>query len=250
MMTLHRRRFLVGLLACPLCAEAAQSGAALHWEYKGVRGADRWGDLDDSFRTCAIGSEQSPIELKNAISARIDRLVLDWKPQAFEIVNTGHTIQANAVPGSGLQIGAERYELRQFHFHTPSEHALNGARSAMEVHFLHAHPSGRFAAVGAFLTSGGINAAFTQIMSVAPVREGSANLQQPLDPTTLVPAEGGLYRYEGSLSTPPCSEIVEWNVFGLPVAVAEADIAAFRKLYPHNARPLQPVNRRFVLQRD
>jgi carbonic anhydrase len=247
---MHRRGFLAGLLACPLCAQAAQASAAPHWDYDGARGADKWGDLDGAFRTCAIGGEQSPIDLKNAIPAQIDRLVLDWKPQAFEIVNTGHTIQANAMPGSGLQIGAERYELRQFHFHTPSEHALNGARSAMEVHFLHAHPSDRFAAVGAFLTSGGNNAAFTQIIRAAPTREGSANLEQPLDPTTLVPAEGALYRYEGSLSTPPCSETVEWNVFGLPVAVAGADIAAFRKLYPNNARPRQPVNRRFILQRD
>ncbi len=246
-MTLHRRRFLAGLVACPLCAQAS---AAPHWEYDGVRGADKWGDLDELFRPCAIGGEQSPIDLKNAIPAQIDPLVLDWKPQAFEIVNTGHTVQANAAPGSGLEIGAERYELRQFHFHTPSEHALNGARSAMEVHFLHTHPSGRFAAVGAFLTGGGNNAAFEQIMRAAPAREGVANLQQPLDPTALVPAEGALYRYEGSLSTPPCSETVEWTIFGSPIAVAEADIAAFRKIYPNNARPLQPVNRRFVLQRD
>jgi carbonic anhydrase len=245
---LHRRGFLSGLLSCPICAQAARAEGAAHWEYDGAKGAQKWGELDPAFKTCAVGSEQSPIDLDGAIAAKTDHLALDWKPQAFEIVNNGHTIQANVAPGSGIQLGKEKYELKQFHFHTPSEHALGGARMAMEVHFVHAQPSGRLAVVGAFLTDGGSNTALSQILSVAPAHHGEARLDQPVDPRSLVPTLGALYRYEGSLTTPPCSEVVDWNIFGAPVAVAQADIDAFRKIFPNNARPLQPVNRRFVLQ--
>jgi len=247
---LRRRDFLKGLLGCPLCAQAAHAEAVPHWEYLGDRGAEKWAELDAAFKVCGAGREQSPIDLKDVIPARIDRLAFDWEPQVFEIANTGHTIQANVAPGSALRSGGERYEFKQFHFHTPSEHALNGVRSAMEVHFLHAHPDGRFAAVGAFLSGGETHAAFAAIMKVAPAQEGKARLDQPLDPKALLPAGGALYRYKGSFTTPPCSEIVEWNVFGAPVTVSEADIGAFRSIFPNNARPLQPANRRFILRGD
>ncbi|MBN8919097.1 MAG: carbonic anhydrase family protein, partial [Rhizobiales bacterium] len=73
-------------------------------------------------------------------------------------------------------------------------------------------------------------------------------LAAPLDPAGFLPAARGTYRYEGSLTTPPCSEIVDWNVFGAPIEVAQADIDAFRAIFPMNARPLQAVNRRFLLR--
>lgn len=245
---LHRRGVLGLLLACPFCAQAARAGGAAHWEYEGAKGVEKWGELDPAFKACAVGDEQSPIDLKGAVSAKLDRLVVDWKPQAYSVANNGHTIQASAQPGSSLRIGEQSYELKQFHFHTPSEHALNGQKTAMEAHFVHAQPNGRLAVVGVFLTGGGGNAAFSRVMAIAPATEGEARLAVPIDVKTLLPTQGPLFRYEGSLTIPPCSETIDWNIYGASVAVAQSDIDAFKKLFPNNARPLQPIHRRFLLR--
>jgi carbonic anhydrase len=247
-MLLSRRRFSLGLLTCPLCAVAAQAADAPHWEYEGQGGAEKWGELNESFKACGFGSEQSPIDLTDSIKATLDPLKFDWKPQAFKIVNNGHTIQANATPGSTLTIGKEAYNLLQFHFHAPSEHAVNGRRFAMEVHFVNAAPDGRLAAVGVFMQPGRKNAAFAAIIQAAPRTEGEKTLGEPVDPRQFLPASKALFRYKGSLTTPPCSEVVDWNVFEQPIEVADADIKAFQAIFPMNARPLQPRNRRFLLR--
>ena len=247
-MAINRRAFLTGLLACPLCTAAARAEQAHHWTYEGEAGADKWGELDSAFKACAVGAEQSPIDLKGAKRAVIDAVKLDWKPQAYKIVNNGHTIQANAAAGNGMTLGADRFDLKQFHFHTPSEHALNGQRTAMEAHFVHAHASGRLAVVGVFLTAGRANPAFAAVMAIAPRQEGEAELDKPLDIKTLLPNTRALFRYEGSLTTPPCSEVVDWNVYEHPVEVAKKDIDVFKAIFPMNARPLQSVNRRFLLK--
>jgi len=245
---MHRRKFLGFLLTCPLCAQAARAGDEPHWDYEGPGGPANWGNLEPGFKACAIGGEQSPVDLQGAVAARLDRLRIDWKPQAFAVANNGHTIQAAVEPGSTLRIGDQSYELQQFHFHTPSEHALNGRKTAMEAHFVHAQPSGRLAVVGVFLTGGGANAAFSKVMSVAPATVGEAKLAAPIDLRALLPKGGPRYRYEGSLTTPPCSEVVDWNIYGASVAVAQRDIDAFKKLFPDNTRPLQQLNRRFILR--
>jgi carbonic anhydrase len=246
-MSLNRRRLLTGLLACPLCAAVARAEGP-HWEYEGHGGAAKWGELDEGYKACALGAEQSPIDLSNGIKATLDPLNLDWNPQAYKVVNNGHTIQANAASGSTLRIGKDKYNLVQFHFHTPSEHSLGGKPSAMEVHFVHAQPDGRLAVIGVFMKAGRKNPAFAAIMQAAPKSEGEKGLDKPLDPRQLLPASRSLYRYQGSLTTPPCSEVVNWNVYEQPIEVAGEDIEAFKAIFPTNARPVQPVNRRFLLR--
>ncbi len=247
-MSLSRRHFSLGLLACPLCAGAVRAADGPHWEYEGHGGAEKWGELDGSYKACGLGAEQSPIDLTDSIKATLDPLQFNWKPQAFEIENNGHTIQAEAARGSTLSIGKVTYNLVQFHFHAPSEHAVNGKRFAMEAHFVNAAPGGRLAVVGVFMQPGRRNAAFAAIMQAAPRTEGERKLEQPVDPRQFLPASKALFRYEGSLTTPPCSEVVDWNIFEQPVDVAEADIKAFQAIFPMNSRPLQPRNRRFLLR--
>jgi len=242
-----RRAVLIGLLSCPVCASLARAADEAHWSYEGTDGPTQWGELDPGFKACSAGTQQSPIDLKGAIKADFGRLELDWKPQAYAIVNNGHTIQANAKPGSFARVAGDTYALQQFHFHAPSEHAINGTRTAMEVHFVHAGTGGRYAVVGAFMQSGAANAAFGAIMAAAPRKPGDGALRRPIDPHQLVPAKSDVYRYAGSLTTPPCSEVVDWNVYAHPIEVAAGDIAAFHALYPMNARPLQALDRRFVL---
>lgn len=243
----NRRTILLGLLSCPICASLARAADGPAWSYEGADGPAHWGELDPSFRACAVGNAQSPIDLKDAIKADFGRVNIDWKPQAYALVNNGHTIQANAKPGSFVSVANETYALQQFHFHAPSEHAVNGVRTAMEVHFVHAGAGGRYAVIGALMKTGAANPAFGAIIAAAPRTLGETVLRRVIDPHQLIPAKSEIYRYEGSLAAPPCSEVVDWNIFMRPVEVAAGDIAAFRALYPMNARPLQPRNRRFVL---
>ncbi|MDI4665477.1 carbonic anhydrase family protein [Xanthobacter autotrophicus] len=247
-MAVTRRTLLAGLVSCPVCAGAAHAAGA-HWTYEGHGGPQEWGSLESGFQACAVGSQQSPINLEGAVQAAGEGPTLAWKPNAFKIVNNGHTIQADVVGDAGTAtMGGKTYSLRQFHFHAPSEHALNGERTAMEAHFVHDAPDGNLLVVGLFMKAGKANAGFAEVMKTAPVSAGATPLKAPLDPSVFLPAERATYRYEGSLTTPPCSEVVDWNVFATPIEVSEADIAAFRAIFPMNARPLQAVNRRFLLR--
>lgn len=246
---MDRRKFLLGLAACPACAAAARAeGTGPHWTYEGHGGAKDWGTLSSDFKACAVGAEQSPIDLKNPIAAQLEPISFDWKAEAYDVVNNGHTIQANAKAGGGMRVGASKYELLQFHFHTPSEHAVDGKRAEMEVHFVHRAADGRLGVIGVLMRPGAANPAFSAVMAAAPSKEGKASLKAPVDPLAMLPARRGYFRYEGSLTTPPCSEVADWMVLVEPITIAQADFDSFKKLFPMNARPLQPVNRRFLLK--
>lgn len=247
-MTLNRRGFIAGVVACPICAGLARADQQAHWGYEGHGGAAEWGKLDKKFEACAVGSEQSPLDLKDPIAAEVGVLDFDWKPEAFAIFNNGHTVQASVAEKSGVTLDGELYGLKQFHFHTPSEHAIDGKRTEMEAHFVHAHSSGKLLVVGMFMVPGAKHEDFAAIMATAPKAEGDKPLAKPLDPNSFLPKGRKRFRYEGSLTTPPCSEVVDWNVFVEPIEVAAADIAAFKALFPMNARPLQASNRRFILK--
>lgn len=251
---MYRRQALkvfAGLALCPLCAAATfgeEIHAAPHWSYESATGPDKWGSLDAANAMCATGVQQSPVDLTGPIRARQPALDIGWKKRADTIVNNGHTIQLNFAPGDALKVGDRSYELTQFHFHHPSEHLVGGKRFAMEAHFVHAGERGGLAVVGVFIVAGRPNAVFDKIVSTMPAEEGPPVPADPaIDPTKLLPAQRGYYHYEGSLTTPPCSETVDWLVLAEPIEAPEGDIARFAKLYPMNARPLQNLNRRFIL---
>jgi len=243
-----RRTLLAGLAVCPACAEVARA-AGPHWTYEGHGGPEEWGSLDKEFQACSLGTQQSPVNLQDSVRAEARAPLFVWSPATYKVANNGHTIQLDADGHAGIaETNGKTYWLRQFHFHAPSEHAVNGQRTAMEAHFVHAAPDGGLLVAGVFLVPGTANPVFTKVMAAAPKTTGTEPLPAPLDPTALLPTARDLYRYEGSLTTPPCSEVVDWNVFAAPVTVAQSDIDAFRTLFPMNARPLQQVNRRFLLQ--
>jgi carbonic anhydrase len=245
-MALTRRSALIGLLAFPSLAAATRAnGAGALWSHEDP---ERWA-RDPAAEACASGAEQSPIDLAGAVKADIQAPVVSWKPQAFEIVNDGHMIRARAAPGGHAAVGTRKFALQEILFHTPSEHAIEGQRSAMEAQFLHAGENGEMLAIAVLMIAGAPNKAFSAIMDAAPKEEGEATAKAPIDAAALLPKNRSFYRYKGSLTTPPCSELVEWNVFATPVPVSPDDITAFEALYPMNARPLQPIRRRFVLRR-
>jgi carbonic anhydrase len=236
---------LAGLALCPLCAS---TGFAASWSYEGANGPDNWGNVDAASKVCSAGSQQSPVDIGSAIKAQLPPLKTIWAKKADTIVNNGHTIQLNFGQGSRLDAGADSYALLQVHFHRPSEHKIGGKNFPMEAHFVHRNAAGNLAVVGVLMAEGRANAAFTKIVATMPTREGPAvKADAAIDPNALLPARRAYYRYSGSLTTPPCSEVVNWLLLREPIQVAKADVVAFAKLYPMNARPVQKDNRRFVL---
>ena len=248
------RRTLLGLLAaapaCATCASLRAAAQGAHWSYEGEAGPDKWGALGDANKSCSIGTQQSPIDIKSAVRAAMPPIEVGYNPLGGTVVNNGHTIQVNTEGTHPLKIGADRFNLQQFHFHAPSEHLIDGRRSAMELHFVHA-ATGRpgFAVLGVLLEPGAPNRAFQAIMAALPRTAGSSMvLPAPVATAALRPGALSYYRYEGSLTTPPCSEQVTWLVARDTVRVAQEDIARFTALYAANARPVQAINRRFLLR--
>jgi carbonic anhydrase len=247
---MHRRQALkvfAGLALCPLCASTSFA-AETHWSYEGATGPDKWGTLDAASGMCATGTEQSPLDITRSVSARLPPLNIAWSKRPDTIVNNGHTIQLNFAEGNVLNVGVGRqFRLTQVHFHHPSEHFVDGKSFAMVAHFVHTGVSG-LAVVAVLIIPGKANVVFNKIVATMPAEEGPPIPADPgIDPLGLLPVRRNYYRYEGSLTTPPCSETVDWFVFADRLEVADADIARFAKLYPMNARPVQGLNRRFIL---
>lgn len=222
---------------------------AAHWGYGGHNGPEYWGNLDPAYVLCRTGRRQSPIDIAAARhDPTIGPLGADYKKTRLTLVNNGHTIQVNCEPGSRLAYGTQRYELLQFHFHSPSEHLIEGRAFGMEAHFVHRGAKGGAAVIGVLMTEGESNPALAEFWEYVPAREATVPTSLALNPAELLPQGIHFYAYEGSLTTPPCSETVQWIVMKDPIEVSRAQIDRFRSLIGENARPVQPLNDREVLE--
>ena len=187
---------------------------------------------------CAEGAQQSPVDLAGAIPTGAGTLDIQWQPAEAHVVDIGHTIQVDVAEGSSINLEGRHFSLLQFHFHRPSEHTVDGDGFPMEVHFVHQAEEGDLAVVGVFMGTGESHPAIERIWDAIPGSgEPSATLPE-LDPRTLLPEEPGYFRYAGSLTTPPCSEVVSWVVMTEPISVSPAQADAFAARYPMNARPV------------
>ena len=220
---------------------------AAHWGYSGHGGASHWGDMQSEFATCKLGKEQSPIDIRGAAKAELPAIGFGYTAGNAEVVNNGHTIQVNLAAGGTVKLASGDYKLLQFHFHTPSEEKIRGKAYPLVAHMVHRNDEGKLAVVAVLFKQGKENAMLSKVFAAMPAKaEEKAELPGGLNPADLLPAQTGYYAYIGSLTTPPCSEGVRWQVLKQPVEMSKAQIAAFRKLYPMNARPVQPVNGRSV----
>ena len=226
------------------------SAGEVQWGYEGDRGPAHWGSLDQAFSVCGAGTAQSPIDLAGGTDGDFAALEFDYGAHRATVVNTGHTVQVNVDPGSGMILGDTRYELLQFHFHHGSEHTVGGVRLPMEMHLVHRSDQGALAVVGMLLGAGAANEALAPIWERIPSGAGSAEaVPDAVAVAALLPATRVAWRYRGSLTTPPCTEGVAWIVMSEPVTLSAAQIAAFGALYARNYRPVQPLGRR-TLGRD
>lgn len=239
--------------AQPEHSPAAAAGHAVHWSYTGDTGPAHWGELDPANSACANGSEQSPIDIDIAhvkANQELKDVVITYKPAAFTLINNGHTIQANAAADSAntIQVEGKAYKLAQLHFHLPSEHKFDGKSFDMELHLVHKSESGELAVLGVMLKAGKEQAALSEIWSKLPKEETkeALKLDNPIDLNALLPADKATFRYNGSLTTPPCSQSVKWVVLEQPMEVSKEQVEAFGKLFPNNARPVQDLKSRSV----
>ncbi len=220
-----------------------------HWAYEGEAGAANWGELSPAFKVCQLGLEQSPIDLATAVTAKVGDLDIAYQPMKLRIVNNGHTIQVNTAPGSSCVIGGTNYELQQFHFHHPSEHLLSGKPFDLECHLVHRSAAGDYAVIGVFIKAGENNAALEPIWRTMPKQAGpEQDTGLMIDPGTLLPSDRSLFRYMGSLTTPPCTQAIVWTLLRQPIEASADQIKQFATLFSNNARPVQERNRRYLLQ--
>lgn len=230
----------------PIAAHAADHAA--HWGYGGDHGPKSWGTMEPEFAACGLGKDQSPIDIRDAKVAALPALDMHYKASSAEVVNNGHTVQVNLADGGELDLDGVAYRLVQFHFHTPSEEKIDGKASAMVVHLVHMSADGKVAVVAALVREGKTNAALDPVLGKLPQAEGKKSTLASFNVGDIFPAHLGYYKYVGSLTTPPCTEGVRWQVLKEPIEASKGQIAAFRKLYPMNARPVQPVNGRTIEQ--
>lgn len=240
------RRFLCLLLGAANFSFAGDH----HWEYSGSAGPDAWGNIAPEFVECARGHYQSPINIEGAMPSLHPPLAIDYTREGKEIVNNGHTVQINFPSGNNLRLEDGVYELKQVHFHTPSENRIEGKSYPLEAHFVHADAQNNFAVIAVMFEKGQFNGALQRLWTQLPGRDSPAvALQAAVSAKQLMPPRRDYYRFSGSLTTPPCTEGVRWIVLKEPVAAAKEQIKAFETVMGHhNSRPLQPRNGRIVIQ--
>lgn len=229
--------------------KAAPAASGPHWDYEGPTGPKAWGDLDPSTAVCRQGGAQSPIDLADGLRVpSLPGLQLTYGSSKIKLTNNGHTIQVNVDKGSALTIDGKRFDLLQFHFHTPSEHTLDGRTFPLELHLVHQAADKNLAVIGVLLAEGQPNMPLTKFWERLPRNAGEFDTGLTMDLKELLPRNVDDYlTYSGSLTTPPCTESVRWIVLKRSLEVSKAQISAFRAIFPMNARPTQPIGARLVL---
>lgn len=226
-----------------------------HWGYEGEEGPEYWGDLSEDWELCGTGHAQSPIDIETteATDVGLVNINFEYGETALNIFNNGHTIQVNVDDGSRIIYNNISYNLLQFHFHAPSEHEWNGEQASMEIHFVHQDPnSGNLAVIGIMLNAGEAdNANYADIFSNLPSEAGDPlESDIMIDLNAMLPEGASFYTYQGSLTTPPCSEIVRWLVQDTALELSTEQVSAFTDIYDNNARPVLELGERDLLHDD
>ena len=220
----------------------------VHWSYEGSNGPEHWAKLKPEFAACGVGKRQSPIDIQDGARLDLEPIKIDYRPAPLRIIDNGHTVQINFSEGSSISVSGERYDLKQLHFHTPSEERVNGKVYEMVAHLVHQSAEGRLAVIAVLMESGMQNDFLATVWPYLPLESGRemALADVTIDVMRLLPESRAYFTYIGSLTTPPCSEGVLWLVMKTPVAISPGQAAVFAKLYRMNARPVQPANGRLI----
>jgi carbonic anhydrase len=213
---------------------------AAEWGYEGAEGPEHWGALSPRYHLARDGRAQSPIDLRGAQPDDLPPLGFDYHPVSVQLVYNGHSVQENEDSTSRLVVGDAVFALKQFHFHSPSEHTVDGRLFEMEMHFVHEGAAGEVAVVSVLVEQGEHNASFESMWRELPDREHPERRSgAPVGVADLLPADRSYFAYRGSFTTPPCTEGVRWYVMRRPIQLSAAQLATFRKVIYGNNRPVQ-----------
>lgn len=227
---------------------AAAGPAARPWGYTGDGAPEHWGSLSPAYKRCAVGTRQSPIDLRDTLRVDQEALQFDYRSGGFSVIDTGRTVEVRLPAGNTLKVGQRSFALRHLQFHRPGEFRVNGAPVAMSIHLHHQDTKGRVAIVSLLVQPGDADhPTLERLWGALPLeRQTLETVPEGLDLNGLLPAQRGYFMFMGSLTTPPCSEDVLWLVLREPLRVSARQLEVFARLYPMNARPLQPAGGRIV----
>lgn len=239
---------LAGCAATPPTAaptDPRPSSTPTHWAYEGVDDPAHWASLSDEYARCGDGRAQSPIDLPAL--GHDGPLALDVTAGSVDetTADTGHTVQLTAGAGETTVIDGVDHHLQQMHFHAPSEHTVQGERYPVEFHFVHADAEGNLAVVAVFGKAGAHDDAFDAYIEGAAAGSTSAR-EHVVDVGAMLPTDRSYWSYDGSLTTPPCTEGVHWVVLATPVELGQDQIDALTAVHHDNDRPIQPLDGRTV----
>ncbi|KAJ3675107.1 hypothetical protein LUZ60_004149 [Juncus effusus] len=244
----------------------SSSDESVRFGYGGALGPNHWGSLSPQFAVCSKGKHQSPIniETKKAV------LNPNLKPLERHYVTTRATLVDNQInimvrynnTNDTVMINGIKYCLKQLHWHSPSEHTINGERFAMELHMVHATEQGNLTVLAILYRYGKHDPFLDKIKSkieelAKDVRVEGKQIQVPMGHvrmTALTRRVHKYFRYSGSLTTPPCTENIIWNILlkvrQMSKGQAEELRSILGKEFRHDARPTQPLNDRIVEMYD
>ena len=218
-----------------------------HWSYDGETGPANWSKINSNWAKCGVGTRQSPIDLRDGMKVDLEQIAFDYRSSGFNVIDNGHTIQVGVGLGNYITVQNRTYELQQFHFHRPSEEKINGRGTEMVVHLVHKDGEGNLAVVAVLLERGNPSPMIQTIWNNLPLEKNMVvNPVVALDVNDILPKKREYFTFMGSLTTPPCSEGVLWLVMKQPMQASPAQMALFSRLYPLNARPIQPGSGRVV----
>jgi carbonic anhydrase len=233
--------------AAKLAAKPPPPPRGTHWSYEGEFGPANWSKINVDWAACGSGKRQSPIDIRNGFKVELETVTVDYKPSSFTVTDNGHTIETGIAGGNFISVGNRTYELQQFHFHRPSEERIDGKSFEMVVHLVHKDPEGRLAVLAVLLERGAGLAPMQTVLNNLPLEKHDVVTPSiVLDPAELLPQKREYYTYMGSLTTPPCTEGVQWIVMKQPMQASPAQMALFARMYPLNARPVQASGGRII----
>jgi len=242
----------IGKAAILALSIVSASAYASHWSYEGEGAPEHWGALDEAYKTCQSGMNQSPINIDSTIKAHLTPLKTHYIDGPVTLTNNGHTIQAVEKPDTAdtITLDNQSWALQQFHFHAPSENTIHGKKFDMEMHLVHKNAEGALTVVAVMFDKGAANAELDKLWGIMPGQaEQSATLETKLDLNKLLPKNKTYWRFSGSLTTPPCSEGVTWIVLKNPMTLSAAQLEKFTHTMHHdNNRPVQSLHGRVVVE--
>ena len=221
---------------------------AVEWGYAGPGAPENWAALSEEYATCANGEQQSPIDISGYVTAETDRPILfSYVSNANAVRNDGKFVHVDYAPGNILTVGQQPFTLESAHFHSPSEHRIDGVSFAAELHLVHADADGNLAVVGLLFTLGEPSPVVQEVLDAAPPAGKTSSEGFALNASGFAPEELGYYRYDGSKTTPPCDEPVDWYVMREPRPISAEQVNGLLALNggPNN-RPIQTKGNRIV----